>query len=557
MRNFLQRKLLRRSPSLSACYYSSYSFAQSYDSDHWRRQQQHHFILPLSPSRSVLSSPASAQQFLVPFCVCSISRSFSTRESASIEGVPCQDNDFTASQSATPADLFLGCDVVGGGSVEEPILPVRVLISLLDGYHDLTGFPWWAVIASGTLAMRLALFPFVVLQLHKLKRIGELLPKLPPPFPPPMSGRTFKDQFQHFRREKSAAGGPSLLWFIASFAVQVPCFLLWLTTIRRMSLDHHDGFDWGGTLWFQNLTEVPNGTLGPIFPLLIAGLHFVNVQVSFQKMFTRTEGTFASLAKYYKLYLEILTLPILFISFNLPQGSLVYWLSNSSLSLLQQISLKHPVIRKKLELPDRDISGFVAKQKELDSSEEVEINTSRESRKIAAQNLSAKELVNVSIKFLAKGQKDIALRLLRLALDKDPDHARALILLGQTQLQNGFLSEATKNFECCISKLLLNGHPTEVEDVDNLILSSAWAGVACIRQGKYDEGIVHLERVAVMKEPEDPKTKAHYYEALILFSSALYNVGRKAEAAKYLRIVVAYDPSYRELLEQCENDDNT
>lgn len=35
----------------------------------------------------------------------------------------------------------------------------------------------------------------------------------------------------------------------------------------------------GGTLWFQNLTEVPNGTLGPIFPLLIAGLHFVNVQV--------------------------------------------------------------------------------------------------------------------------------------------------------------------------------------------------------------------------------------------------------------------------------------
>lgn len=39
--------------------------------------------------------------------------------------------------------------------------------------------------------------------------------------------------------------------------------------------------------------------------------------------------------------------------------------------------------------------------------------------------------------------------------------------------------------------------------------------------------------------------------------SALYNVDQKAEAAKYLRIVVAYDSSYRELLEQCENDDNT
>lgn len=35
----------------------------------------------------------------------------------------------------------------------------------------------------------------------------------------------------------------------------------------------------GGILWFQNLTELPHGVLGPIIPLLIGGLHFVNVQV--------------------------------------------------------------------------------------------------------------------------------------------------------------------------------------------------------------------------------------------------------------------------------------
>lgn len=35
----------------------------------------------------------------------------------------------------------------------------------------------------------------------------------------------------------------------------------------------------GGTLWFQNLTEYPHGVVGPILPLLIAGLHFANVQV--------------------------------------------------------------------------------------------------------------------------------------------------------------------------------------------------------------------------------------------------------------------------------------
>lgn len=37
----------------------------------------------------------------------------------------------------------------------------------------------------------------------------------------------------------------------------------------------------GGALWFQNLTEYPHGVLGPIFPLLIAGLHYANVQVPY------------------------------------------------------------------------------------------------------------------------------------------------------------------------------------------------------------------------------------------------------------------------------------
>lgn len=35
----------------------------------------------------------------------------------------------------------------------------------------------------------------------------------------------------------------------------------------------------GGALWFQNLTEYSHGYSGFIFPFLIAGLHYINVQV--------------------------------------------------------------------------------------------------------------------------------------------------------------------------------------------------------------------------------------------------------------------------------------
>lgn len=37
--------------------------------------------------------------------------------------------------------------------------------------------------------------------------------------------------------------------------------------------------------------------------------------------------------------------------------------------------------------------------------------------------------------------------------------------------------------------------------------------------------------------------------------SALCNVGRNAEAEKYLRLAAAHNPQYNELLEQLENND--
>ncbi|XP_031249792.1 ALBINO3-like protein 3, mitochondrial [Pistacia vera] len=61
-----------------------------------------------------------------------------------------------------------------------------------------------------------------------------------------------------------------------------------------------------------------------------------------------------------------------------------------------------------------------------------------------------------------------------------------------------------------------------------------WNLLQGIRQGEMAEGIVHLERIANLEEPEEKSSKAHYYDGLVLLSSALYNVGRKAEAVKHL-----------------------
>ncbi|KAL5834407.1 hypothetical protein ACOSQ4_013904 [Xanthoceras sorbifolium] len=443
-------------------------------------------------------------------------------------------------------------------SGEDSILPVQALISLLDAFHDLTGFPWWIMIASSSLALRILLFPAVVLQMRKLKRIAELFPKLPPPFPPPLSGKSFTDQISLFRRERRAIGCPSFLWFLASFSIQVPCFLLFVTSIRRMSLDGHPGFDSGGTLWFQNLTETSSGVIGSgsIFPILIAALHYINVQISFRNSsLGKDSNMFGLLAKYYKFYLDILTLPLLFIGYYIPQGSLVYWVTNSSLSVIQNLSLQHPVIRSKLGLPDKNAPTAAARSEQSDAPEITILDSSKKQRKVSAKDLKPKELLAVSIRLMSKDQKEQAISLLQLALNKDPDYVQALIVMGQILVQKGLLSEAIESLERAISKLCFAGHPTEDKDIDLLIVASQGAGLAYMQQGKTAEGIAHLERIGNMQEPEEPKTKAHYFDGLVLLSSGLYSMGRKAEAAKYLRLAAAYNPAYNRLLEECENDE--
>uniref|UniRef100_A0A7N0RAY3 Uncharacterized protein n=1 Tax=Kalanchoe fedtschenkoi TaxID=63787 RepID=A0A7N0RAY3_KALFE len=134
-------------------------------------------------------------------------------------------------------------EAVNSGVDGDYILPVRALISLLDGYHDLTGLPWWVIICSSTLALRVALLPLLAFQFSKMKRIQQLFPQLPPPFPPPFSGKSFVDHFTLFRKKRRELGCPSYLWVLATASVQIPCFLLGMTSIRRMSLDHHPGFD--------------------------------------------------------------------------------------------------------------------------------------------------------------------------------------------------------------------------------------------------------------------------------------------------------------------------
>ncbi|WCJ26762.1 Membrane insertion protein OxaA/YidC with tetratricopeptide repeat domain [Euphorbia peplus] len=453
-------------------------------------------------------------------------------------------------ENAAVEESILPVLVSSGNVGEDSFLPVRTLISLLDGFHNLTGLPWWAVIASTTLVMRLSLMPLLVFQLKKLQRLSELFPRLPPPLPPPFSGESYINQFLLFNRKRRAIGCPSFLWNFAYVSVQVPFFLLWVTSIRRMSLHHHAGFDCGGTLWFQNLTELPHGVVGPIFPMLIAALHFTNVQLPFKDFSAKdAAGILGLLAKNYKMFLNIVTIPIFCIAYCVPQGSLVYWATNSSLNVIQHLFIKHPAVREKLGLPDKQSSTAAAPSPSMVESEATLLDSQDKEVKFSAESLSPEQLFDLSRQLLSQQQIESAVLLLRVALQKDPDFTEAMVYLGWALLRKGLHVEATEHLERAIPKLYLAGESKEVKN--RLILASQWAGVACIQQGKKEEAILHLERVAHMGEPENPTSKVHYFDTLVFLAGVLNTMGRKPEAIKYLELTAAYNPSYKKYLNEC------
>ncbi|KAJ0014695.1 hypothetical protein Pint_21311 [Pistacia integerrima] len=248
----------------------------------------------------------------------------------------------------------------------------------------------------------------------------------------------------------------------------------------------------GGTLWFQNLTEFPHGLLGPIFPIVIAALHSSNVEISFSKSsLGKQEGTHGLSAK---MSCEQFCLVLQEIFGCLDATFIFYW-------LLYSLALE--------------------KSEEIDNPEK-QLDSPAKQRKISVKYLTLEKLVALSVKHLSKGQKERAFSFLQLVLDEDPDYINALIVMGQTQLQKGLLAEAIEYVLLCWKEhkrqLFISANPTEVENIDLLIVASQRAGVAYIRQGKMAEGIVHLERIANLEEPEEKSSKAHYYDGLVLLS---------------------------------------
>uniref|UniRef100_A0A0E0L8F4 Uncharacterized protein n=1 Tax=Oryza punctata TaxID=4537 RepID=A0A0E0L8F4_ORYPU len=414
--------------------------------------------------------------------------------------------EVVASSAAGASADAVGVAAAGDG-VSASGFAVSSLIDILEGFHNLTGIPWWVTISLSTVAMRLLILPVLITQIKKAARIGELLPEFP---------------------------------------------MLYTVDVNNK--------DYGGIMWFRNLTEFPHGSSGLVFPTLVAGLHYLNIQIAFHGTHTKHyPGIFGVLAKYYRVYLEILTIPLFLIGYVIPQGSLVYWTTNGLITVAQQFSLKNDAVKKVLGLPDTrahqkfpHVGRKMMQERPLEdahmhtnlTSPDNEIANNIMEGKVSASS-SPEELLEQALQHLETGNQDQAIPLIRTAIEKDSSLYVALIGMGQALFSNRLFPEATVCFEHAIPK---------IEEQDPLLVLACYgAGLSRSRQGDSKMAIENLQRLAELKEPEKPINKKCYYQGLVVLGSILINEGRKSEAVKFVQRAVAYDPNCEIYLKECDD----
>ena len=188
---------------------------------------------------------------------------------------------------ATPAVDVTSEGVEVAKSIGDVVLtgwsPVSVMQYFLEVMHVGTGLPWWATIAATTVVVRLALSPIVIRLQANAVKINNLRPEIEP----------LMKKMQEYKQtgEKMLAANASakmmnlyhkngcnpVKMMLMPF-IQVPIFITFFITLRRMTGLPVAGMTTEGMLWFQNLTLAD-----PYYALpILASLSFMAVmQVSF------------------------------------------------------------------------------------------------------------------------------------------------------------------------------------------------------------------------------------------------------------------------------------
>uniref|UniRef100_A0A671V0G1 OXA1L mitochondrial inner membrane protein n=1 Tax=Sparus aurata TaxID=8175 RepID=A0A671V0G1_SPAAU len=227
--------------------------------------------------------------------------------------------------------------------------PVGLIQHLLEFMHVDLGLPWWGAIVIGTVVARMAVFPVIVKGQREAAKLNNVLPEMSKLTNRMNEAKQSGNKFDFAKAysdlnlfQKKHDVNP-LRGFLVP-VVQAPVFISFFIALRKMAYLPVPSFQTGGLFWFHDLTAADPFYL---LPIAVTGTMFFILELGAES------GIDNPNLRAMKTVFRIMPFIILPLTINFPTAVFTYWLTSNCFSLAQVALLRHPVIRTKLNIPER------------------------------------------------------------------------------------------------------------------------------------------------------------------------------------------------------------
>jgi YidC/Oxa1 family membrane protein insertase len=226
--------------------------------------------------------------------------------------------------------------------------PVGLVQWLMELTQVTTQLPFWGTIVLTTVGVRLLLLPVAIRSQRHAARMSILKPEMDRITSHITRARESNDYMNmaKYSQElqdllKTNNAKPSALLMMP--LIQAPVMISFFLALRKMSEAHLPWLQTGGAMWFMDL-NAPDTTYG--LPVA-AGIGFLGI---FE--LGSDTGTTQQLSKGVKNFFRVFSLAIIPFMASLPSSVFIYWITSNLFSFAQILTLRQPVIKRLLNIPD-------------------------------------------------------------------------------------------------------------------------------------------------------------------------------------------------------------
>lgn len=226
--------------------------------------------------------------------------------------------------------------------------PVGLVQNALEFLHVTLDVPWWGAIVIGTIVVRLAMFPLVIISQRNTANMNNNLPEIQllqmkmtqaRQTGNQLEAARYAQEMMQFMKEKGMNPLKNMIVPIA----QAPLFISFFMGLRSMANCPVESLSTGGLWWFVDLT-VPDQFF--ILPLITSATMWATIEVGVDG--GRLEASNMQTMRYVLRAIPLVMIPF---TINFPGAILVYWTSSNFISLLQVSILKIPAVRDYFKIP--------------------------------------------------------------------------------------------------------------------------------------------------------------------------------------------------------------